>query len=347
MDCAGSDGEVRRRRAPGGVCCASSIDADSSPPVDTFSTQKRAVYQRVAFGIQLQNECAAGLSYPFVAVVGLGGMHRREVARSGGSHHIGTSRAIHLNTVSPVGLVSSDDRRIINRLEVRAELGDEHMECGLAGRAEKLGLGKVLGGGGSGDVNIAGAISRDGPEAVVGRAHQELEHDGVDDERAGVIVIAKAEAYDVALTERHPARNLSAAGFKLLVDARARLADLTRRCVKYDSSVPVGFNGLRALETHADLRWIGAWSDYEIVLEAVARGALEHQVDTLVDLAILDAAGLWNAGVPLGRIVAHEVVAGAGLWIERLDRSGALGAGQAHAQLGGRQAEHGAVVPQK
>src|ERR1035441_1366313 len=131
MDCAGSKGEVRRRRAPGGVCCASSIDADSSPPVDTFSTQKRAVYQRVAFGIQLQNECAAGLLDALEPKIVLGGMHRREVARSGGSHHIGTSRAIHLNTVSPVGLVSSDDRRIINRLEVRAELGDGQVESGL------------------------------------------------------------------------------------------------------------------------------------------------------------------------------------------------------------------------
>jgi hypothetical protein len=146
-----------------------------------------------------------------------------------------------------------------------------------------------------------------------------LEDQRVDDDRACVVIVTELEVDSVVLRQNHAAGNFSATGGKVLVDVRARLADIAGIGVEDDCSVTVGINGLTAVEADADARRIGLGSDDEIVLEAAVRAGFEDEVDSRVELLVADASGLWDAGLPTCGVVSDEIAARARQWVERFD----------------------------
>src|SRR5439155_17163789 len=75
-----------------------------------------------------------------------------------------------------------------------------------------------------------------------------------------------------------------------------------------------------ALEVELDLAWVGAGGNVEVVLQLFLRGPVVDKVHPWIDILVLDLGIVRDVGLPLLRVAAGEVVAGAGLQVKPGDR---------------------------
>ena len=133
---------------------------------------------------------------------------------------------------------------------------------------------------------------------------------GIDDQRPGMIVAAKAEA-DLVPGYGEPPFD---AGLPVSVHlVQLRLLERGRAVGSIQDRIALRVDaGARAIDPPGDAAGVGAGGDDKVVLQ-LALIAVEDQIHAGVDLGILDLAIRRNARAPVLRIVTDEVTHYAGL----------------------------------
>ena len=162
-----------------------------------------------------------------------------------------------------------------------------------------------------------------------------------------LVIRADGEADGVVGEQREGAGDGTASAVDGLVENRLAEGDGSVLGLDGETAVGIEAGGLGAGEVQADGSGVGVGGDDEVVFE-LALVAVVHKIDAVIHPGILHLGEGGDGGVPLGGVVAQNIVGGAGQLIGAGGLRGWIGAPELHTnQVGGDRCGSGFLLVER